>query len=109
MNKIKILKKPLTLRALKARADKNSRISVNITVDLGDILDDFGGIDGLNGYADEKILHESIGSSLSDISYKVVGHVSGKYDGTVTGSTIINVNADVSDIFNDNNIPLYGR
>jgi hypothetical protein len=98
---MKTLKKPLTQRALKRRADKDGRLSVNIVVDLDDLIG-FGDIDSLNNLADERILdQDTISGSLSDIAYKVVGSIPGKGDGTATGSVIINVNADVSDIISE--------
>lgn len=97
MNKsIKILKKPLTLRALKRRADEG-RIRVNIEVSLNNLL----GLDvsGLNELADERILDlNTISGSLSDIIYNVVGHTKEDTFGYLSGSIIIQVNADVSDI-----------
>jgi hypothetical protein len=93
-----ILKKPLTREELQTQARKG-RISVNIVVDLNDLLSFNVGIDDLNNFADEKVLDVLVIGSLSDISYQVVGHVPGtSKGGTVSGSIILNVNADVSDI-----------
>jgi hypothetical protein len=110
-----ILKKPLTLPALKRRADKDGRISVNISVSLDELMTN---IEILNDIADEKILDVSVGGSLSDLTYTVIGHVPAKdrstlpippsmafpYRKAVTGggylcgAIIINVNADVGDL-----------
>jgi hypothetical protein len=101
----KPLTRPLTLKALKKVANKNGRISVNILVDLEDLITlDWGNIEGLNNLADEKVLdQDDVSGSLSDISYQVVGCVPGNGRGTVTGSVIINVNADVSDMLKEEN------
>ena len=50
MEKIKVLKKPLTLRALKAQA-KCGRINVNVSFSLEELIG--VGIDDLNDLADE--------------------------------------------------------
>jgi hypothetical protein len=111
-NKLTILKKPLSLRALKARATVNPKkrknychkdgwISVNIVVGLDDLIGK--DIDELNDLADERILDlNTIVGSLSNISYKVVGHVCDtKRGGYLMGSVILNVTADVSDIIQE--------
>lgn len=101
-----ILKKPLTLRALKRRA-KDNRISVNIFVSLDEIMTD---IESFNDIAEERVLNlDSVSGFLEDIIYTVVGHVpafnkDGSYrkattgGGYLRGAIVINVNADVSDI-----------
>ena len=96
---IDILAGALSDEALKARADKDGRISVNIVVSLEDLLG--SNINDLNDLADERILKDL---TLSDINYKVVGAIpAGKDDpGCLNGRIILNVNADVSDIINDN-------
>ena len=100
MGKIVLLKKPLTKRALKNRADKDGRISVNIAIDLNSLID--SDLESINDFADETIIDTNVvAGSLSDISYKVVGSIPVK-SGYFNGSVIINVNADVSDIINDN-------
>jgi hypothetical protein len=94
---IDILKGPLSLKALKARTDKDGRISVNIVVSLEDLLQ-HSRISDLNDLMDEKILRDE--TCLSDINYKVVGAVLAP-DNTpeyLDGSVILNVNADVSDL-----------
>lgn len=99
-----ILKAPLSLKALKAQADYNGRVSVNVIFSLDDLIDnDFN---SLNNLADERVLDDSIVGSLSDISYTVVGHLPAENeDGSTNysyrylrGAVIININADVSDI-----------
>jgi hypothetical protein len=86
----KILKKPLSERSLKRLLKNNGRLSVNIAVDLNDLIC-IGGINGLNDLADELIIDlDNVVASLSDISYEVVGHITGK-----PGQVIINVCADV--------------
>jgi hypothetical protein len=106
-NKIKILKRPLTLRALKRRAGADGRISVNIIVSLDEVMTD---IESFNDLADEQVLDlNSVSGSLSDITYTVVGCVppvliqdtyrkATTGGGYLRGAVIINVNADVSDI-----------
>jgi hypothetical protein len=92
---IDILKGPLSLKALKARAI-SGRIDVNIVVSLGDLIG--YDINSLNDLADERILDlNTVVGSLSDINYCVVGHVpENKGPGYLCGSIILNVNADVS-------------
>ena len=59
-------------------------------------------INDLNDLADERILDIDIVGSLSDINYCVVGHVPENHGpGYLCGSVILNVNADVSDIINE--------
>jgi hypothetical protein len=108
--KLPILKKPLTMRALKRRADKDGRISVNIAVSLDEVMTD---IESFNDLADEKVLDlNSVSGSLSDITYNVVGAIpamnkDGSYrnactgGGYLLGAVIVNVNADVGDIINE--------
>jgi len=101
----KILRKPLSLKALKRRAI-SGRIDVNIVVSLGDLI--HNDVEGLNDLADDRILDlNTIGGSLSDINYCVVGHVPenhgpgflcGNGPGFLCGSVVLNVNADISDI-----------
>ena len=93
-----ILIRPLKLGALK-KLTENGRISVNILIPMGTLVG-FGEVDPLNDYADEHILNGSIVGSLSDLSYKLVGCSTDEGDGHawLSGSVIINVNADVSDI-----------
>ena len=89
-NSPKILKKPLSLKALKKQA-LNNRISVNIEISLTDMID--LNTFSLNDMADKLILKEGC---LSDINYKIVGCIpaANKHNGYV----ILNVNADVSDL-----------
>lgn len=89
---IEVLKKPLSMSKLKAIV-KDGRISVNIAIDLDTILG--YAIDDLNDYADERILRCGY---LSDINYTVVGHY--KQDDS-SGGIILNVDADVSDIIEE--------
>jgi len=99
---IDILKSPLSKRALKARADEG-RISVNVVVSLEDLLQ-HSRISDLNDLMDETILQlDTIVGSLSDINYKVVGVVLAPDNapGYLNGAIILNVNADVSDIINE--------
>jgi hypothetical protein len=97
--KLIVLKKPLSLKALKAYADKTGFISVNIAVSLEEIMTD---IESLNDLADERILDlDTIGGSLSDISYEVVGFILPAKEnciGYLKGQIILNVTADVSEI-----------
>jgi hypothetical protein len=85
-----------TLHGSKDTTVFDGRISVNIVVDLSDLLDLQEGISDLNDLADNKILAD--GACLSDISYTVMGVIPGSGKGTVSGSIIINVNADISDL-----------
>jgi hypothetical protein len=105
-----ILKNPLTLRALKRRADKDGRISVSIVVSLDELMTD---IESFNDLADERVLDlNSVVGSLSDINYNVVGAIpafnkDGSYrkactgGGYLQGAVIINVNADVGDLLSE--------
>jgi hypothetical protein len=105
---VKILKKPLTLRALK-RAGAG-RISVNIIVSLNELMTD---IESFNDLVDEQVLDSnSVSGSLSDITYTVVGCVppvliqdtyrkATTGGGYLRGAVIINVNADVGDIIHE--------
>jgi hypothetical protein len=103
-----ILKKPLTLRALKRRIDEAGRISVNIAVSLDELMTD---IESFNDLADERILDlNTTSGSLSDITYNVVGCIPALNKngmayrkactggGYLNGSIIINVDADVGNI-----------
>lgn len=98
---LKILKKPLGLKALRNRADDDNRISVNISVPLEILIDN--DLEGLNDYADEMILDLKVSGSLMDISYTVVGWTKGScYGQTIaSGEVVINVNADISEIEGD--------
>lgn len=92
-----ILTKPLSKRGLKKIADPDGFIGVDVAIDLANLID-CSGIEELNDICDERVLAESVGGSLSDISYSVEGCIPGSPEGTVTGSIIIHVRADVSDI-----------
>ena len=95
---IDILKGPLSKRALKARTDKDGRISVNVVLSLEDLLQ-HSRISDLNDLMDETILQlDTIVGSLSDINYYVMGAVPIGINGYLNGYVILNVNADVSDI-----------
>jgi hypothetical protein len=103
---INILKKPMSLKALKTRAE-GGRISVNIILGLGEIMTD---INSLNDIADKRVLDlDSVVGSLSDINYSVVGHLpvmnndgTTNYDGFCQrGAVILNVDADVSDLLKE--------
>jgi hypothetical protein len=93
----KILTKPLSKRGLKKIADPDGFIGVDVAIDLATLID-CGGIGELNDIMDELVLAESIIGSLSNISYEVEGCIPGSPEGTVTGSIIIHVRADISDI-----------
>jgi hypothetical protein len=104
---IDILKGPLSKEALTARAN-DGRISVNVIFSLDDLMTN--DINGLNDLSDERVLDlDSIVGSLSDIIYTVVGHLPAENkDGSenysysyLRGAVIININADVSDIINE--------
>lgn len=96
---IEVLKKPLTLRALKRRANEAGRITVVIPVSLSDLLGN--DIDDLNNLADERILAEDLVASLSDIYYQAVGVTRDSSKGDyLAGTILLRVNADVSDIIN---------
>lgn len=114
MNKsIKVLKKPLSLRALKrqvtfCKTPKNlkyrtARIDVNIKINLSDLIDN--DINELNDLVDELVLDlNTVSGSLSDINYRVVGHVRENLkSGYIGGGVILNVNADVSDLVEEEN------
>jgi len=103
---IDILKGPLSEKDLKTKAE-DGRISVNVIFSLDDLMTD---INSLNDIADERVLdQDSVVGSLSDIIYTVVGHLPAQNkDGSenynymrVRGGVIININADVSDIINE--------
>ncbi len=70
MAKIKVLKNPLTLRALKRRADKDGRISVNIVVSLDEVMTD---IESFNDLADERVPQAIIGQ-LPDAPLQFKGY-----------------------------------
>jgi hypothetical protein len=99
--KLKVLRKPLTLRSLK-RIAKNGRIDVVIEVDLSTLID--LNLEDLNDFCDEAILNlDSIVGSLSDINYRIRGSKPGgsRSSGRLTDGTLfLGVNADVSDIIN---------
>jgi hypothetical protein len=91
-----LLEKPLTDSELKKLAGTSGRISVNIAVSLDELI----GLDinGLNDLADELILN--FGGSLSDLWYEVVAAIPAdrKTAGTLRGTLILKINADVSDL-----------
>lgn len=84
---------PWSIEQVKKNSEKGLFIKANIEVSLDEFLD--MDINDLNDFADEKILKEG---TLSDISYKVVGHVTGKGDGTLGGSVVLQVTAYVGDL-----------
>lgn len=93
-----LLKKPLTLKALKLHA-KNGRLIVNVPFILDDLVYLKGGLNGFNDMADERVLEEGC---LSDISYAIVGSIPKKaQDDRMSGYAIIQINASVSDLFGD--------
>lgn len=90
-----LLEKPLSKTGLK-KIVKDGRISVNIAVDLSDLIGH--SVDSLNDLADERILKD--GASLSNIFYTVTGCIPGTPSRAgreqLRGAVILNVNADVS-------------
>ena len=101
MNKIKTLKKPMTMKQLKEQA-KDGRIIVVIHVEGTDLLD--WDIEELNNHADDRILGKDIGGTLSDISYRALGlevDAEGYGGSFALGSLLVQVDADVSDILDD--------
>jgi hypothetical protein len=92
---IKVLEKPLPLdEAVKLADANNGRLDVVIAVDLGDLIDH--DIEGLNDLADERIIDGN--GTLSDINYRVVGHVEERAGGHfLTGGVLIRVTAEVNE------------
>ena len=77
---------------------KHNRLIVNIVVALRNVIE---GVDVINELADEKVLGDNIQGSLADINYRVVGHVDGNSN-QCSGLVILEVNADVSDVIEEN-------
>lgn len=83
---------PWSVKQVKKNMDKELFIKANIEVLLSELM--VMNIIDLNDFADEKIIKTG---TLSDISYKVVGHVTGKGYDTVGGSVVLQVTAYVGD------------
>ena len=96
-----IVRDPWCAELLKSKMDKDGYITAVIAVELNDIID--LGIEGLNDLADEAILHESCGGTLSDLSFEVVGFIpSASESGSwCAGGIYLKVNAYVGDIVDD--------
>ena len=91
------IKKPLTSKQVAALL-KDGRLSVVVAVEFGRLIET-GSVDSLNDLCDELILQCG---SLSDISYRVVGHVRGEEDeGFIAGKVLIEVNAETVDLTGD--------
>ena len=67
---MKKITSPMSPEQVQKVMDENNRISVVIDFDFSDLVDN--DIEGINDIAEERILQEG---NLSDISYKVVGHI----------------------------------
>jgi hypothetical protein len=90
-----ILEKPLSKAALKKKAKKGI-LSVCVLISLEDLMS--LDTDGLNDWADETILAESVSGCLSNITYKVVDTAPEPTDGFFQGGIVLQVTADVSDL-----------
>lgn len=97
----KPIRKPLTLRQIKYRADEDDRLTVRVSISLDNLVD--FNLESLNNYMDDAIIDSSVIGCLSDISYKVIEGSSKKSDHSIlSGSIILEVNADISNILEDN-------
>jgi len=80
-------------------ADKDNRLKVNIAIGLSDLLG--LNIDGLNCRIDDIVTGGDYNGSLEDISYRIVGHVSGNKN-QCSGLLILEVNADANTLIEEN-------
>jgi len=87
---MKTIPKPLTLKAARKLADDNDQIAVVLSLELGELIGT-GDTEALNDLIDDKIADNSA-FTLSDISYRVVGHKEGKSkEGYLSGKVLIEV------------------
>lgn len=87
----------MTLKYLKNNSI-NGRFTFQMEVSLSELLGFT--IEDLNDKADE-ILGDLPGS-FSDINYRIVGHIEGNSDGDyISGSVILEVDADIADILEE--------
>ena len=98
----KPIRKPLTLRQIKYRSDENDRLTVRVSISLNKLVD--LDLESLNDYMDDAIIDSSVMGCLSDIYYRVIEGSSKKSNCDIlSGSIILEVNADISYIILEEN------
>ena len=97
---VKILVEPFSdIHEIIRAADKDNRLKVNIAIGLSELLG--LNIDGLNCHIDDIITGGDYNGSLSDINYRVIGHVTGNQN-QCSGLIILEVNADAGEMIDEN-------
>ena len=86
-----LIDKPLTEKQLKTLL-KDGRITVDISVELGIIMD---GIEAVNDLMDREVAPP--GFMLNDISYQVVGSIPPSPETYIGGYVILRMNAEVEE------------
>jgi hypothetical protein len=78
---------------------KDGRIKHVFPIDLGELvaLD----LEGLNDYADRQVLGDDLPCSLADLSYSIKGVEYEDDDGICSGTLLLEVDADVTDILEE--------
>jgi hypothetical protein len=85
--------KPLTKKQGKALQKKNGFITVELALDLTDLIGT--DIEGLNDLVNERILESGY---MGNLAYRVIGHTPGEDGGHfISGQVLLSVTGDVSE------------